>query len=113
MAAHLAWRRKEVAASEIALGQGASNIASLIPEPLDIGRALRIRRVGCRIMATWSDPAEFPQDVLSRASGKAGDEDPAITLADRQARIAVAMSWAAAHRDIAAPGTAECPDDVD
>ena len=83
MKAHLAWRRKEVAASEIALGQGASNIDSLLPEPLDIGRALRTGCVGRRIMATWSDSAEFPQDVLSRASGKARDEDPAITLADR------------------------------
>ena len=64
-------------------------------------------------MLARANTPELAKHIFSGASGKTGDEDASVTLADGEAWVAVGMSWARAHRDMTAPGAAQRTDDVD
>jgi hypothetical protein len=57
-------------------------------------------------MLARANTPELAKHIFSGASGKTGDEDASVALADGKAWIAVSVRWAPTHRDMTAPGAA-------
>lgn len=102
---------------------GLANIA-LCDSPCDRSAFVPNRNMGsARARFGWFDDGmfevgefcyagEFAQDVGGIAAGVTCDQNPAVTLADREARSFVAMRGTSAHRAVAGPRSTNFGDKI-